>query len=97
MASTDRFTCEDVFRQLDAYMDRELDAEDVRRLEEHLETCATCTAEHKFESSLLAGLKQKVRRIAVPSNLMDKVSQLLADQPPGGGSGSGSGNNGTTG
>jgi len=81
MASLDRYTCEDVFRRLDAYMDRELNADDVRLLEQHLETCATCAAEHKFESRLLAGLKQKVRRIAVPSNLMDKISRLIADQP----------------
>jgi anti-sigma factor (TIGR02949 family) len=86
MAPVDRYTCEDVFRQLDAYMDRELSADDVRRLEEHLDTCATCTAEHKFESSLLQGLKDKVRRIAVPPNLMGKISRLIADQPEGGGS-----------
>lgn len=77
MSHLDRYTCEDLFRRLDDYLDRELSPEEKRLVQEHLEACAVCTMEYDFESKLLQDLKQKVRRIDVPKNLAAKIHRLL--------------------
>lgn len=77
MTHLDRYTCEDLFRRLDDYLDRELSAEEKRLVEEHLEACAVCTMEYTFETKLLQDLKQKVRRIDVPGGLSAKIHRLL--------------------
>ncbi len=50
MTRTDRMTCEEVFQRLDDYLDRELTPDEARMVKEHLDTCAACAAEHRFES-----------------------------------------------
>ena len=42
MHPPDRFTCEEIFARLDDYLDRELSADEMRMVKEHLETCAAC-------------------------------------------------------
>lgn len=73
----DRYTCEDLFRKLDDYLDRELSAEEARLVREHLETCAQCTAEYRFEESVLTNLKTKLARISAPPDLMDRIRRHL--------------------
>lgn len=73
----DRYTCEQVFRLLDQYVDRELAAGEVTRVEQHLATCAQCAAEYRFESTLLEGLKEKIRHIEVPRSAVEKVESVL--------------------
>ncbi len=77
MATTDRYTCEDVLRRLDDYVDRELSAAEMQRVREHLESCALCVSECAFEVSLLEELRPKLRRIAAPPELIDRVSRAL--------------------
>jgi anti-sigma factor (TIGR02949 family) len=72
-----RFTCEEVFDRLDDYLDRELTAEEMRLVHEHLETCAACASEHRFESGVLRDVREKLRRINVPSDLMARISARL--------------------
>jgi anti-sigma factor (TIGR02949 family) len=69
MHGPNRLTCEEVFARLDDFIDRELSAEEIRLVREHLETCAACASEHRFESSVLDGVRAKLRRIAVPEHL----------------------------
>ena len=78
MHPPDRFTCEEVFSRLDDYLDRELTPEETRRLREHLETCAACAGEHRFESGVIDGVRQKLRRLDVPADLMAKISARIA-------------------
>jgi len=77
MAPPRRYTCEQVFHLLDAYLDRELTEEEITRVEEHLDTCAECAAESQFESNLLKGLKEKLRHIEVPASTLAKVEEVL--------------------
>lgn len=77
MGTLDRYTCEQVFRLLDDYVDRELGAEEVRRVEEHLATCVQCADEYEFEVTLLGGLKEKIRRMDVPESAVEKVRAAL--------------------
>ena len=83
MSRIDRLSCEELFRKLDDYVDRELSPEDMRLIQEHLKTCAFCTAEYAFEESVLRNVKQKLRRIQAPSDLMSKITRTI-DQKPGG-------------
>ncbi|HEY7681804.1 MAG TPA: zf-HC2 domain-containing protein [Gemmatimonadales bacterium] len=78
MHPPDRFTCEEVFARLDDYLDRELDQEEIRLVREHLETCAACASEYKFEAGVLDGVREKLRRLAVPDGLMGRITARLA-------------------
>jgi mycothiol system anti-sigma-R factor len=81
MTLPDRFTCEDVFRRLDDYLDRALSPEELRKVQEHLETCAACAGEYRFEESFLAGVREKVSRIDMPADLLDRITARLAAPP----------------
>jgi anti-sigma factor (TIGR02949 family) len=76
----DRMTCEEVVRRLDDYLDRELTSAEMRRVSEHLETCATCASEFAFETSVVSEIRSKLRRIAAPQELIRKVGTLLATE-----------------
>jgi anti-sigma factor (TIGR02949 family) len=73
----DRYTCEQVFRRLDDYVDRELTAEETKRVEQHLATCAQCASEARFERGLVDGLKAKMRQIDVPDSLVARIETAL--------------------
>jgi anti-sigma factor (TIGR02949 family) len=73
----DRYTCEEALRRLDDYVDRELAEAELRLVREHLETCAACTAHFQVETEKLQQLKSKLRRIAVPGDLMARIRQGL--------------------
>lgn len=77
MSRLEHYTCEEVFRLLDDYLDRELAEDEVRRVEEHLTTCAECASEYGFEGALLDGLKEKIRHIVVPQSVIEKVAEAL--------------------
>lgn len=80
MHSPDRFTCEEVFARLDDYLDRELTPEEMRLVKEHLATCAACASEHRFESGVLQGVREKLSRLSVPSDLMARISARIAGE-----------------
>ncbi len=78
MHPPDRFTCEEVFTRLDDYLDRELTTDELRMVREHLETCAACASEYKFEAGVLDGVRQKLRRLEVPEGLMARITARIA-------------------
>jgi anti-sigma factor (TIGR02949 family) len=78
-ALPDRYTCEEVFRRMDDYLDRELAPEETALVKEHLDTCALCATEYGFETRVLDDLRQKLRRIDVPPDLLDKVVRKLRE------------------
>ena len=75
----DRYTCEEMFRRLDDYLDRELSPEEARMVKAHLETCALCATEFAFEAGVLEDLRSKLRRIEVPGSLRDKVGRAIRE------------------
>jgi mycothiol system anti-sigma-R factor len=75
--SVDRYTCEQVFQRINDYLDRELSAEEMALVRAHLDTCTACANEYKFEGTVLTELKAKLRRIDLPSSVLDKVSEIL--------------------
>lgn len=74
----DRFTCEQAFARLDDYLDRELSAGEMQRVREHLDTCAVCASEYRFEMTVLADVRGKLARIDVPTGLRERISARLA-------------------
>jgi anti-sigma factor (TIGR02949 family) len=73
-----RYTCEEIFRRLDDYLDHELGPVEMRRVREHLETCAACASEYAFEANVLAEVRSKLQRISAPVELLGMVDELLA-------------------
>ena len=73
----DRITCEAAFRRLDDFMDRQLNEDEMRLVEEHLHICADCTREFAFEASVLAGVRRKLRAIVAPPDLLARIASEL--------------------
>ena len=78
MSALSRFTCEEAFRRLDDYLDRELNAHEMTLVREHLEICEGCAREFRFEASVLTGVRTKLRQIDVPQDLQARVLAALA-------------------
>jgi anti-sigma factor (TIGR02949 family) len=74
-----RYTCEEVFRRIDEFLDRELRPGEVARVRAHLETCAACAGEYAFEESVLISVREKLRRVDVPSELRERIAMRLAE------------------
>lgn len=79
MILPDRISCEEMFRKLDDYLDRRLNAEEMRLVEEHLDTCARCAHEHKFEATVIAELRRKLQRIDVPEDFAARLALKLRE------------------
>jgi len=78
MSTIDRYTCEDVLRRLDEYLDRQLSLREMELARHHIETCAACAQEVGFSAETLRTIKAKVRRINVAPDLVDRISLTLA-------------------
>jgi anti-sigma factor (TIGR02949 family) len=70
----DRWTCEETFRRLDDFLDRELSAAEMAAVQEHLDTCQVCASEFAFEAGVLQHVRAKLRRIDAPKDLLAKVA-----------------------
>jgi len=77
MDRLDRYTCDEALRRVEDFLDRELTADEMRMVEAHLETCEACTGQFLFERQVLADLKDKLRRVALPPDLLARISRSL--------------------
>jgi mycothiol system anti-sigma-R factor len=77
MAPIDRYTCQETFRRLDDYLDRELTSHEMQLVREHLEICAVCASEFTFEESVLRQVREKLQRITAPADLLTKITQAI--------------------
>ncbi len=75
----DQMTCEETFRRLDDFLDHELSASECLLVQEHLEICAICAAEFKFEADIWSEVRAKLQRTTVPPSLREKVARLLRE------------------
>ena len=69
--------CEAILRRLDDYIDRELSPAELRLVERHIEDCLRCGGRFRFEISLIQGMRSRLRRICLPSDLMTRVKLRL--------------------
>jgi anti-sigma factor (TIGR02949 family) len=75
----DRYTCEEAFRRLNDYLDRELSAAEMKLVREHLEVCALCATEFAFEASVLREVRSKVEQIKAPTELLTRVNRAITE------------------
>lgn len=80
MTHLSRYTCEEAFRRLDDYLDRELSEQEMVLVREHLEICAGCAREFNFESSVLHGVREKLRQIDLPPSLQARILSILDEE-----------------
>jgi anti-sigma factor (TIGR02949 family) len=69
--------CEAILRRLDDYIDRELSADEVLMVERHLEECLRCASQYRFEIRLIQDIRVRLRRIALPRDLMTRIRLRL--------------------
>jgi anti-sigma factor (TIGR02949 family) len=69
--------CEAILRRLDDYIDRELSADDVLMIERHLEECFDCVSQYRFEIRLIHDIRARLRRLALPGDLMTRIKLRL--------------------
>ena len=78
----DRMTCEEAFRRLDDFIDRQLNPEEMRLVQGHLAVCAKCSREFTFETSVIKGVRDRLSRIDVPPNLLARIASSLTGESP---------------
>ena len=84
MSALSRYTCEETFRRLDDFVDQELSPREMQLVQEHLDICAACAREFRFEASLLQSVRAKLRQIDVPGTLRARVLEVLDRREEGG-------------
>ena len=67
-----------MMRRLDEYLDRSLSPCERRRVEAHLTRCLGCATRYQFETILLGLIRNRLRRIDVPRDLLANVLRRLA-------------------
>jgi len=71
------YTCREAFSRVDDYVDRELTAEELDLVKEHLEACEMCAREFAFEAFVLSQTRAKLARIDVPDDLRERIARAL--------------------
>jgi anti-sigma factor (TIGR02949 family) len=67
------YICAHVRAQLNDFVDRELPAAEILRVQEHIRACAPCAEIHAFEASVIRQIKRKVGRSTLPPALVSRV------------------------
>jgi anti-sigma factor (TIGR02949 family) len=75
-----RYTCEEAFRRLDDYLDRELAADEMHLVHEHLQGCEMCAREFAFEEQLFQEVRTMLNRIEMPPDLHARLFSLLDEE-----------------
>ena len=70
-------SCNDCVDRLGDFVDRELSAEEITAVEQHLEECFGCSREFRFEGAMLESIKVTLRRVQAPPSLMDRIRKHL--------------------
>lgn len=74
--SHDHISCEEVIKELFAYLDHEVDEGLSERIEHHLERCRDCFSRADFEKKLRDCLKQSTEASA-PDRLRQRIHQAI--------------------
>ena len=70
--------CEQTFRRIQDFLDRELSIEELVLVQEHLDGCGICAEEYRFEASVLRWVGRSLNEVQVPEDLFERVSIALA-------------------
>ncbi len=73
----DLLTCFELLCQLPRYLDGDLNPVETWLVEEHLARCAACRRKHRFEQSVLDGIRSRLGEARTPPRLRARVQELL--------------------
>ena len=79
MKEIDRLTCEETFRRLDDYLDRELSQHEMALVRKHLKACDVCESRYVFEDTIFDAVRKKLRQVPLPDGLRDRVFARLEE------------------
>jgi anti-sigma factor RsiW len=77
MSRPDRLTCEQMFERLDDYLDRELAPGEMAAAHAHLEACAVCAGEYRFDETVLRRVRERLARNEPPAGLLGAIRGRL--------------------
>jgi mycothiol system anti-sigma-R factor len=69
--------CDDVLREVELYLDEELDPGARRHVEEHLAGCGECMSKAEFRERLRELIAAKCRTETVPPALLERIRAQL--------------------
>ena len=75
--------CDEVLREIELYLDRELGPAEYAEIERHLTGCGTCLQRKEFRVSLRELVAKKCGPDPAPEELLERIKHLLASEPPG--------------
>lgn len=74
--------CVETLREIEAYLDDELDVTVRMRVQEHLVDCPPCMDRAEFSRHLKVMISSKCSGEVVPPDLAAKIQALLSDEAP---------------
>lgn len=78
MDARDDYSCAQVVRRLDDYVDRELAPQEIAAVERHLLDCEICAREFRLEAGALRSIRATLRRIQLPPGAEARVWRALS-------------------
>ncbi|HZD81073.1 MAG TPA: mycothiol system anti-sigma-R factor [Actinomycetota bacterium] len=75
--------CQDVLKQIELYLDGELDPSLRSQVSDHLGRCSPCMSHSEFTRHLRELLRAKCGCGEVPDHVMDRVREVLFELPGG--------------
>ena len=69
--------CDEVLREVELYLDEELDPAERRHVEEHLAGCGECLSRAEFRERLRELISAKCKTEAVPAALLERIRTQL--------------------
>lgn len=83
MDRLDFYSCAEVMRLLDDFVDRELAPHEVEQIERHLVECEHCARDMRLEASVVRSIRTTLRRIQLPPGVEARVWRRLAREQRG--------------
>jgi mycothiol system anti-sigma-R factor len=74
--------CQETLREIERFLDGELETGMRAMVDKHLSGCDPCTQRTAFRIHLKAMISSSCRRDAMPAELLARVQSLLQAEPP---------------
>ena len=71
------FNCEETYKRMQDYLDRELSPSEMALVKDHLSGCGICTEEFEFEWTVLRKIGRTLADTEIPPDLTERVFAAL--------------------
>ncbi|MDR3688081.1 MAG: zf-HC2 domain-containing protein [Fimbriimonas sp.] len=69
--------CEETYKRMQDYLDRELSPREMALVKDHLDSCGICSEEFEFELRVLRKIGRTLSDTEIPSDLVERVFASL--------------------